>query len=478
MPAVSAVASQLHAALLTLEGDGTLTRRFRATQELKLLLEDIPDNSAMACKVCTGRGVASLVVALMDECGEDRHATRNDILACLASLVRFVPGSELSSDGRLWALLMRMLYQRDEASVYHALRAMSHLGAKPESLQTLRAARRMPAIMTELARSPHPNVAAAALQVSALIPSTAEAAAAAAAEKSRAAAAPYPSDEKPAGRRSRKNTRELQSREMQSADSENAEDDVQREGMMADLRTWRASMGTRLTGGLSSRGTSGTSTPLVGRSGTTTPGYDERDERGAAEYDEREREREASAATGRARRASKDFTRGIPRPRFLGSRGRAATDGLREYTAPAGTNQPRAAVVEEDIAEAGSESEAESVVDYERARAQARSQAETAASVEWSGAGAAARGAAREAGERFSESGDESECDSFEFDSGVDDSQGDESGELAATGEEVLLLPPPLHPSHPVAHHIVFAFSSTPVHPLPRPTHTPYLPPP
>ena len=133
-------------------------------QELKLLLEDIPDNSAMACKVCTGRGVASLVVALMDECGEDRHATRNDILACLASLVRFVPGSELSSDGRLWALLMRMLYQRDEASVYHALRAMSHLGAKPESLQTLRAARRMPAIMTELARSPHPNVAAAALR--------------------------------------------------------------------------------------------------------------------------------------------------------------------------------------------------------------------------------------------------------------------------------------------------------------------------
>ena len=91
--------------------------------------------------------------------------------------MRFVPGSELSSDGRLWALLMRMLYQRDEASVYHALRAMSHLGAKPESLQTLRAARRMPAIMNELARSPHPKVAAAALQVCALLPSTAEAAA-------------------------------------------------------------------------------------------------------------------------------------------------------------------------------------------------------------------------------------------------------------------------------------------------------------
>ena len=100
---VSAAASQLHGALSTLEGDGSLTRRFRATQELKLLLAEIPDNSVMACKVCNGRGVASLVVALMDECGEDRHATRNDILACLASLVRFVPGSELSSDGRLWA---------------------------------------------------------------------------------------------------------------------------------------------------------------------------------------------------------------------------------------------------------------------------------------------------------------------------------------------------------------------------------------
>ena len=484
----SSAASQLHAALLTLEGDGTLTRRFRATQELKLLLEEIPDNSAMPCKVCTGRGVASLVVALMDECGEDRHATRNDILACLASLVRFVPGSELSSDGRLWALLMRMLYQRDEASVYHALRAMTHLGAKPESLQTLRAARRMPAIMTELARSPHPNVAAAALQVSALIPSTAEAAAAAAAEKSRAAVPPYPSDEKPAGRRSRKNTRELQNRELQSAESSAdaapkeqpvtsrlrrrragtseaaEEEDVQRESMIADLRTWRASMGTRLTGGLSSRGTSGTSTPLVGRSGTTTPGYDERDERGAAEYDEREREREAAATSGRARRASKDFTRGIPRPRFLGSRGRAATDGLREYTAPAGINQPRAAVVEEDIAEAGSESEAESLVDYEQARARARSEAETEASVEWSGAGAAAH----DAGERFSESGDE--YDSFEFDSAVDDSQLDESGELAATGEEVqhVSRPSPHTPPHPVPSHTL-----TP-RPLTHP-HTPWL---
>ena len=98
--AANAAHAQLHGALLTLEGDGTLTRRFRATQELKLLLEEIPDDSAMACKVCTGRGVAPLVVALMDECGEDRHATRNDILACLASLVRFVPGSELASDGR------------------------------------------------------------------------------------------------------------------------------------------------------------------------------------------------------------------------------------------------------------------------------------------------------------------------------------------------------------------------------------------
>jgi hypothetical protein len=479
---MSAVASQLHAALLTLEGDGTLTRRFRATQELKLLLEEIPDNSAMPCKVCTGRGVASLVVALMDECGEDRHATRNDILACLASLVRFVPGSELSSDGRLWALLMRMLYQRDEASVYHALRAMSHLGAKPESLQTLRAARRMPAIMTELARSPHQNVAAAALQVSALIPSTAEAAAAAAAEKSRAAAPPYPSDEKPVGRRSRKNTRELQNRELQSTESSAdttqkeavtsrlrrrragtseaaEEEDVQRESMIADLRTWRASMGTRLTGGLSSRGTSGTSTPLVGRSGTTTPGYDERDERGGAEYDEREREREAAAAVGRARRASKDFTRGIPLPRFLGSRGRAATDGLREYTAPAGINQPRAAVVEEDIAEAASESEAESLADFEQAQARARSEAETEASVEWSGTGASAR----EAGECFSESGDE--YDSFEFDSAVDDSQRDESGELAATCEEVQhVFSPSPHTLTPRDTQCFLTYPYTPVH--------------
>ena len=99
MPLGSAHA--LHNALLTLEGDGTLARRFRATQELKLLLADIPDDTPVVGQVCTGRGAASLLVALMDEAGEDRDATRNDILACLALLVRFLPGSELASDGRL-----------------------------------------------------------------------------------------------------------------------------------------------------------------------------------------------------------------------------------------------------------------------------------------------------------------------------------------------------------------------------------------
>jgi len=60
----------------------------------------------------------------------------------------------------------------------------------------------------------------------------------------------------------------------------------------------------------------------VSKSGTTTPGHNEQDERGAvlaAEYDERAREREGGGGAGRARRASKDFALGIiPRPRFLG----------------------------------------------------------------------------------------------------------------------------------------------------------------
>ena len=134
-----------------------------------MLLADIPDDTPVVGQVCTGRGAASLLVALMDEAGEDRDATRNDILACLALLVRFLPGSELASDGRLWALLMRMLYQRDETSVYHALTAVLHLGGKPESLQTLRAARRLPGIMRELSGSPHPRVAEAAMQIGELL---------------------------------------------------------------------------------------------------------------------------------------------------------------------------------------------------------------------------------------------------------------------------------------------------------------------
>ena len=111
----------LHGALLSLEDDSaSLSRRFRATQELRRLLADLVDGDPVACRICYGRRAPSLLVAMMDEFGEDRDATRNDILGCLASLVRFVPGEELASDPRLWALLMRMMYQRDNESVLHA----------------------------------------------------------------------------------------------------------------------------------------------------------------------------------------------------------------------------------------------------------------------------------------------------------------------------------------------------------------------
>ena len=53
----------------------------------------------------------------MHECGEEREATRNCILSCLASLARFVRGTELASDARLWALRPISLEMRRYAAL-------------------------------------------------------------------------------------------------------------------------------------------------------------------------------------------------------------------------------------------------------------------------------------------------------------------------------------------------------------------------
>ena len=85
------VLSAIQHAVRELEGDASLGRRFRATQELARLLAEVSDDGDRGvCALLEDRGAASLLVALMAECGEEREATRNSVLACLTSVVRFL----------------------------------------------------------------------------------------------------------------------------------------------------------------------------------------------------------------------------------------------------------------------------------------------------------------------------------------------------------------------------------------------------
>lgn len=119
--ASSIVLKAISTTLIELEGDASLGRRIKASQELARLLSTVAEGDAGVIRLCDGRGVPSLLVALMDVCGEEREVTRNTILESLARLVGFVDGPALQRDSRLWALMLRMLYQRDETSVLHAL---------------------------------------------------------------------------------------------------------------------------------------------------------------------------------------------------------------------------------------------------------------------------------------------------------------------------------------------------------------------
>ena len=82
------VLKAISSALRELEGDTSLGKRIRATQELARLLSTVAAGDPGVRRLCDGRGVPSLLVALMDVCGEERQVTRNTILEALARLAR------------------------------------------------------------------------------------------------------------------------------------------------------------------------------------------------------------------------------------------------------------------------------------------------------------------------------------------------------------------------------------------------------
>jgi len=149
-----------------LEGDGSLGRRIRATQELAGLLESVGDDDVGVMRLCDSRGVPSLLVALMDVCGEERAVTRNTILATLSRLVFYVDGGELLQDTRLWALLLRMLYQRDETSVCHALTAVFRMSLDESCLtRQLCESRRLAQLTEQLAASENDKISSLATTI-------------------------------------------------------------------------------------------------------------------------------------------------------------------------------------------------------------------------------------------------------------------------------------------------------------------------
>lgn len=152
----------LGACLRELEGDGSLGRRIRAAQELAELLVEVPEDDMGVSKLFQARGVPSLLMALISVCGEDHALTRNCILASLATLARVLPGEQLQSDTRVWALLMRMVYQRDETSVLYALTALLHLTRSAECASRVVESRRLCSHLQRLEASPNAEVAATA----------------------------------------------------------------------------------------------------------------------------------------------------------------------------------------------------------------------------------------------------------------------------------------------------------------------------
>ena len=78
--ASTVVLKAISASLRELEGDASLGKRIRATQELGRLLGTVTVGDPGVRRLCDGRGTQSLLVALMATCGEEREVTRNTIL--------------------------------------------------------------------------------------------------------------------------------------------------------------------------------------------------------------------------------------------------------------------------------------------------------------------------------------------------------------------------------------------------------------
>ena len=70
-PMATSTLKAIQAALKELEGDETLPRRVRAAQELASLLSSLPATLAPSVsRLVSNRASPSLLVALMDECGD------------------------------------------------------------------------------------------------------------------------------------------------------------------------------------------------------------------------------------------------------------------------------------------------------------------------------------------------------------------------------------------------------------------------
>ena len=152
----------IEAALQELEGDESLGRRMRAVQEIARLLYGIETDDANVFRLCRGRAVPSLLTALMDEVGEHSAQARNAILQALAHIVHFVDSPALADDSRLWALLLRMLYQTEESTVSHALSCMERMSDDTKCLDRLQRTRRVVQLIERLSISPDDDIARSA----------------------------------------------------------------------------------------------------------------------------------------------------------------------------------------------------------------------------------------------------------------------------------------------------------------------------
>ena len=127
---VDASLDAIQTALATLESDAPLRDRVDAMQDLASLLRTVPILDGIDDAIGAGlrsqiygRSVPSLLVSLMNECGEDHDASRNPICR-VAEPAGFLSAEELLEDARLWALLTRMLQSGDDESVGYAVAAV------------------------------------------------------------------------------------------------------------------------------------------------------------------------------------------------------------------------------------------------------------------------------------------------------------------------------------------------------------------